>query len=82
MRPTRAAPHDIEIPDEIALLPLLNLVVYPTVVAPLAVGQALSVRLIDDAMQDQHLVALVTLRDEERRPARPSAADLYTNSAR
>lgn len=75
--PDEGSAQDIEIPDEIALLPLLNLVVYPTVVAPLAVGQALAVRLIDDAMRDQHLVALVTLRDEERRPARPSAADMY-----
>ena len=73
-----AGEQAFEIPEEIALLPLLNFLVYPLMVAPLAVSQAASVRLIDAAMAGEQVVALVTLRGEQQRPQRPDAGDMFS----
>lgn len=40
-----------DIPTELAILPLFNMVVYPQTVIPLAVGQELSIRLIDSTLR-------------------------------
>ncbi|GAB4201485.1 MAG: endopeptidase La [Roseiflexaceae bacterium] len=69
-------PHQ-DIPQELAILPLFNVVVYPQTVIPLAVGQEQSVRLIDDAMVGQRIIGLVTLRSEDRRPEQIGPDDFY-----
>jgi ATP-dependent Lon protease len=66
-----------DIPQELAILPLFNVVVYPQTVIPLAVGQEQSIRLIDDAMVGQRIVGLVTLRSEDQRPAQITPEDFY-----
>jgi ATP-dependent Lon protease len=53
----------IQIPDELAILPLRNIVAFPFTVLPLAVGVARSVKLIEDAQQDKRLIGLVTMKD-------------------
>lgn len=54
-----------EIPEELPILPLRGVVVYPLMVVPLTVGQARSVRLIDDvAVGDRH-VGLVASKEAE-----------------
>ena len=54
-----------EIPEELPILPLRGVVVYPLMVVPLTVGQARSVRLVDDvAVGDRH-VGLVASKDAE-----------------
>ncbi len=54
-----------EIPEELPILPLRGVVVYPLMVVPLTVGQARSIRLIDDvAVGDRH-VGLVASKDAE-----------------
>ncbi len=73
-QPNESQPN---IPEELALLPLFNFVVYPMMVTPLAVGQEASIRLIDDAMLGQRMVALVTLKNEDQRPEKPTAEDVY-----
>jgi ATP-dependent Lon protease len=76
--PAETAPSDvIPIPGELAVLPLFNMVVYPMTVTPLAVGQESSIRLIDDAMVGQRLIALVALKNEERRPDTITGDDFY-----
>ncbi|HEU4327730.1 MAG TPA: endopeptidase La [Roseiflexaceae bacterium] len=69
-------PHQ-DIPQELAILPLFNVVVYPQTVIPLAVGQEQSIRLIDDAMVGQRMVGLVTLKSEDRRPEQIGPDDFY-----
>src|SRR5262245_23175032 len=66
-----------DIPEELAILPLFNTVIYPLTVIPLAVGQEQSIRLIDEAMVDQRMVGLVTLKNEQERPERITAEDFY-----
>ena len=53
------------IPEELPVLPLRGVVVYPLMVLPLTVGQARSVRLIDDVAVGDRLVGLVASKDPE-----------------
>jgi ATP-dependent Lon protease len=59
-----AAPPD-ELPSELPLLPLKETVVFPDTMAPLAIGQERSIRLVDDVVGGDRLLALVTVRDAE-----------------
>ena len=60
------------LPDVLAVLPLREMVVFPLAVVPLGVGQEQSVRLINDVMSDQRLVALVGYRGESLEPPSPA----------
>mgnify|MGYP000057409850 CR=1 FL=1 len=60
----------IAIPDVLPVLPLRNTVVYPHAVVPIVVSQGRSVRLVEDAMRANRLVALVAQRTETIDPAR------------
>jgi ATP-dependent Lon protease len=70
-------PQPAEIPRELAILPLFNVVIYPLTVIPLAVGQAQSIKLIDDAVIDERMIGLVTLKNEQERPENITAEDIY-----
>ncbi len=66
-------PH---IPDELAILPLKGVVVYPLTVLPLNVGQARSLRLVDDVVKEPNrLIGLVTIKTDKFEDAGPE--DLY-----
>jgi ATP-dependent Lon protease len=54
------------LPDTLPVLPLKETVVFPEAVAPLAIGEARSIRLIDDVMnRPERLLAVVVSRDPE-----------------
>ena len=53
----------LTIPDVLPVLPLRNVVIYPLMGQGLTVGQERSVRLVDDAMRGDRLVALATQID-------------------
>jgi ATP-dependent Lon protease len=57
------------------ILPLRETVVFPTSVTPLAIGQERSIRLIDEAVDANKTIALVTSRSSEEEAE--SAEDLY-----
>lgn len=64
-------------PDVLPILPLRGVVVYPTTAVPLTVGQARSIRLVDDVTaSESKLVGLVAARDPEQE--QPGPGDLYT----
>ena len=54
---------DVVVPDALPVLPLRDAVVLPLMTMPLVVGQARSVRLVDDVMRGNRLVALVAQHD-------------------
>jgi len=54
-----------EIPPELPVLPLKETVVFPDSVTPLAIGQERSIRLIDDVVGGERLIALVTVLDPD-----------------
>lgn len=63
------------IPDELPILPLRGLVVYPQTAVPLTIGQPRSIRLVDDVMTGDKLIGLITSRDPEME--NPGPQDLY-----
>ena len=67
---------DRELPRELPILPLKNTVVFPMTVLPLVVQKPRSVRLVDDAVVADRMVALVALKDPDVED--PTPADLYS----
>ena len=65
----------VELPRVLPVLPLKDTVVFPQSMAPLAIGQDRSVRLIDDVVAGDRLVALVSARDAD--VEQPGFADIY-----
>src|SRR5581483_11832115 len=64
------------IPHELPILPLKGVVVYPLTVLPLNVGQARSLRLVDDAVKEPNrLIGLVSIKTDKFEDAGPE--DLY-----
>ena len=63
--PESPVPGDSEVPSRLAVLPLKETVVFPESMTPLAIGQERSVRLIEDVMAGERVLALVTVRDPE-----------------
>src|SRR5690606_24733908 len=65
-----------EIPDELPVLPLRGLVVYPETAVPLLVGQPRSIRLVDDVVGGDRLVALVASHNPDNEE--PAPQEIYT----
>jgi ATP-dependent Lon protease len=61
----------LTIPDVLPVLPLKDTVVYPFSVQPLGIGQERSIRLIDDVMRGDRLVALVAQKSADIEQAGP-----------
>jgi ATP-dependent Lon protease len=53
------------IPEILPLIPLRDLILFPNLVVPLFVGRERSIRALEEAMRNQHLVALATQRHAE-----------------
>jgi ATP-dependent Lon protease len=66
-----------ELPATLPVLPLKETVVFPESMTPLAIGQERSVKLIDDVIGGDRLLALVTVRGGDREPDTPGWDDLY-----
>jgi ATP-dependent Lon protease len=72
----REAENDLpELPAVLPVLPLRGVVVYPQTILPLTVGQPRSVKLVDDVVGGDRLVALVTSKDPELET--PGPDDVY-----
>ena len=61
---------ELELPSELPVLPLKDTVVFPDSVLPLAIGQERSVRLVEDVVSGNRLIALVASKDRGDRAAR------------
>ena len=61
--PFEPAEQQREYPATLPVLPLKETVVFPQSMSPLAIGQERSVRLIDDVVAGDRLLALVTAKD-------------------
>ncbi len=62
-------------PDELPILPLRGVVVYPNTAVPLTVGQPRSVKLVDDVVAGDKLVGLVAALNPEQET--PGPDELY-----
>jgi ATP-dependent Lon protease len=63
------------LPDELPILPLRGVVVYPQTAVPLTIGQPRSIRLVDDVASGQRLIGLLTSKDGE--DENPGPEQLY-----
>jgi ATP-dependent Lon protease len=57
--------------DDLPVLPLRGVVVYPMMWLPLPIGQKRSIRLVEETLPDNRIIALVTSRDEQVEEPRP-----------
>jgi ATP-dependent Lon protease len=64
-----------EIPEELAILPVRNTVLYPSMVLPLMVARGRSVKLVDSVLTGNRLLGVVAQRDPAKED--PSQEDLY-----
>lgn len=62
--------------DDLPVLPLRGIVVYPMMWLPLPIGQKRSIRLVEDILPENRMIALVSSRDEQVEEPRPE--DIYT----
>ena len=74
------APEDefenIEIPDELPILPLRGTVIFPFMIVPLLVGRKSSIDLIDDAIRGDRIIGLFSQKDPETED--PGPDDIFS----
>jgi ATP-dependent Lon protease len=63
------------LPDALPVLPLRETVTFPETLTPLAVGQERSIKLVDDVLGANRMLAMVAARDPENEE--PGPADLH-----
>jgi ATP-dependent Lon protease len=63
------------LPDALPVLPLRDTVTFPETLTPLAVGQERSIKLVDDVLGANRMLAMVASRDPENEE--PGPRDLY-----
>jgi ATP-dependent Lon protease len=66
----------VVIPDELPVLPLRGTVLYPDLILPIMVGRKKSVKLIDDAMDSDRIIGVITQKRSEIED--PRETDLYS----
>ena len=73
---SRLQTKEPEIPDELAVLPIRDIVVFPYMIIPLFVGRPISINAIENALAGNRMVLLLTQRDVGVET--PSPGDLYS----
>ena len=68
-------PGDVEIPSTLPVLPLKETVIFPQSVSPLAIGQERSIQLVDDVLEGERMLALVTVKNGDAE--QPGWDDLF-----
>ncbi len=63
------------LPQALPILPLREMVPFPDTLTPLAVGQERSIKLVDDVLAGNRMLAMVASTDAEKEE--PGAEDLY-----
>ena len=66
---------DVETPDELPILPVRNMVIFPGVVSPILIGRESSLALIKRAEKKNLIIGIVTQKDAEIED--PTFEDLY-----
>ncbi len=64
-----------QIPDELPLLPLRDLTIYPFMIVPLFVSRDRSIKAVEEALKDNRMILLVSQRDVDKEE--PERSDLF-----
>ncbi|MDI6890334.1 MAG: endopeptidase La [Thermodesulfovibrionales bacterium] len=67
---------EIEIPDNLPVLPVKDIVVFPYMILPLFVGREMSIRAIEYSLNTNRMVLLITQKDLDIES--PTIEDLYS----
>src|SRR5437899_3793526 len=65
----------LQIPEELPLLPLRDIVIYPFMIVPLFVSREKSIRAVDDALGEHRMILLDCQKDLDKED--PTQDDLY-----
>src|SRR3954454_23889883 len=65
----------LTVPNQLPILPIRNIVVFPGTVIPLNVGRQKSKNLLDEVMPGEKLIGVITQRNSEVED--PTQEDLY-----
>ena len=72
----REGRRKLSVPNEISILPLRGTVLFPDLILPIMVGRKRSVRLIDEAMDSDRIIGVITQKRSEIED--PKETDLYS----
>jgi ATP-dependent Lon protease len=71
----REEEKDLEIPEELPVLPVRDIVVFPYMILPLFVGRDMSIRAVEEAQTSNKMILLLTQKDLN--VENPTPEDLY-----
>src|ERR687896_49206 len=72
---TTETDQHLQIPNELPVLPLRDIVIYPFMIVPLFVSREKSIRAVDEALGENRMILLASQRDLDKEE--PTAEDLY-----
>jgi ATP-dependent Lon protease len=67
--------QQLQIPAELPVLPLRDIVIYPFMIVPLFVSREKSIRAVDEALGENRMILLASQRDLDKEE--PAGEDLY-----
>ena len=67
----QTADEQVRIPDELPILPLRDMVVYPFIIAPLSVAREVSIQAVDAALAENRMILLAAQRDKDEEEPEP-----------
>ena len=73
---TTETDQQLQIPTELPVLPLRDIVIYPFMIVPLFVSREKSIRAVDEALADNRMILLASQKDLDKEE--PAADDLYS----
>ncbi len=73
---TTETDQQLQIPTELPVLPLRDIVIYPFMIVPLFVSREKSIRAVDEALADNRMILLASQKDLDKEE--PGAEDLYS----
>src|ERR1041384_1220369 len=72
---TPDANQDLQIPNELPVLPLRDIVIYPFMIVPLFVSREKSIRAVDEALGENRMILLASQKDLDKEE--PAGEDLF-----
>jgi ATP-dependent Lon protease len=67
--------QQLQIPNELPVLPLRDIVIYPFMIVPLFVSREKSIRAVDEALGENRMILLASQKDLDKEE--PTGEDLY-----
>jgi len=67
--------QELQIPDDLPVLPLRDIVIYPFMIVPLFVSREKSIKAVDEALGENRMILLASQKDLDKEE--PTAEDLY-----